>query len=169
MKTDEPGYTKDMKIRKNYLLSGILIFLVGIVVIFPIESRDSIVVEGLGFTYSTTTVGVLIVLYGLLTSDFLRGLLLILLCIVMSVLFTALVEDDGWGREIVIFWLGVPSGAISGALFLITNRLFIRNKPNRIMLYVIRGCVLIAIYAIVVSIMRWGGDVLFHLEQYYNR
>jgi len=87
----------------------------------------------------------------------------------MSVLFTALVEDDGWGREIVIFWLGVPSGAISGALFLITNRLFIKNKPNSIMLYVIRGCVLIAIYAIVVSIMRWGGDVLFHLEQYYNR
>ncbi|NDV66686.1 hypothetical protein [Bacteroides sp. 224] len=154
-----------MEKKKTCIIVGIVTFFIGCLIVYPIESRDTVTIEELKYTFSTLITGILIALYGLLGSNILKCLLFLFFWISMSMLFVYLWEDDGWGRGIVVFWLGLPSGAISGILFLIINHFFLRKKSKSKMRYVKQVGTLIVIYLIVVLIMKWGGDVLFYLQQ----
>ncbi|NDV59670.1 hypothetical protein [Bacteroides sp. 519] len=152
-----------MEIKKISLIVGIVIFLIGSLIVYPIESRDIITIEELKYTFSTLITGTLIALYGLLGSNILKGLLFLFFWILISMLFIYLWEGDGWGRGIVVFWLGLPSGVISGTLFLIINHFFFRKKSKSKIQYIKQVATLIVIYVIVVLIMKWGGDILFYM------
>jgi hypothetical protein len=142
-----------------YLKIGLLIFLTGAFVVFPLEEKNYL--DELQCTFLTLIIGTLIALYGFLGSNFLKGLLFIFFCVSVSMLFLTISLNDSWGKNIMIFWLGVPSGAITAIIFIILNHFYFIKKDLK---QISKGLFLIVIYTIIVSIMRWGGDILFYLE-----
>lgn len=81
----------------------------------------------------------------------------------LSVLFWYVYLNQEWGNQIVMFWNGVPSGLISGILFLLINKYILLRKPRKNLL-VIQIIVFILLLVTTMFLIDKGGDILFYIS-----
>ncbi|AWG26040.1 hypothetical protein [Flavobacterium kingsejongi] len=121
-----------MKDRKQYILIGALIFIVGIIAMFPLEVlMNSNNIGKLTLSFSGLSIGLLVLLYGFMGRSFLKAVGIILAGVLISMLFWYVYENGEWGDSIIIFWVGVPAGILGSILFLIVNHYFLCGKNNK--------------------------------------
>lgn len=148
---------------KNKLaaIAGTLLLIIGIVALFPLDVLMNDNVPGkVLFSFSGILAGILLLLHGIFNSGFLKSLAIIIACIFLSVLFWYLYYGGKWGEEIVMFWAGIPSGVISGTLFLVINKFFISKRTGN--LIVAQVFALLSLLIIVNFLFHKGGDILYY-------
>ena len=116
---------------KNKIITaiGVLILTIGIIALFPLEITMNEDVPGkIIFSFSGILLGILLILYGFFKSNFLKAVAIVVASVFLSILFWYLYYGGKWGDQIVMFWVGVPSGILSGVLFLISKKYLLPGK-----------------------------------------
>ncbi|MBB6240494.1 membrane-associated HD superfamily phosphohydrolase [Pedobacter sp. AK013] len=147
-----------MEIKKKSLWIGIALILIAAGVIFPIEKTGFL--EDLMYTFSTLIIGLLVIIYAISGGNFFKVIGFLLGSILMSMLLWFLVERGKWGSSIAVVWGGIPSGLISGILFLISNH-FLRLREKKQYKYIKQVLLYFLILLIVSVLFRYGGDWYF--------
>ncbi|WP_316826779.1 hypothetical protein [Pedobacter miscanthi] len=151
-----------MEIKKTSLLVGLAISLIAVGVIFPIERKDFL--DELVYTPFTLLIGLSIIIYAISEGNLLKVLGFLLGSILISIFFWFLFERDGWWASIPIVYGGIPSGFISGILFLIGSYYLKLNKKKKYR-YVKQLLFYFLILLIVSVFFKYGGDWYYYLFQ----
>ena len=80
--------------------------------------------------------------------------------ILMSMLLWLLIERGKWGSSIAVVWGGIPSGLISGILFL-TGNYFLRLNEKKQYKHIKQVLLYFLILLMVSVLFRYGGDWYF--------
>ncbi|KRT13151.1 hypothetical protein ASU31_26050 [Pedobacter ginsenosidimutans] len=151
-----------MEVKKKSLWVGIALSLIAVGVIFPIEKTDFL--DDLVYTFSTLLIGLLIIIYAISGANFLKVIGFLLGSILISMLFWFLFERGGWGASIAVIWGGIPSGLISGILFLIGNY-YLKLGEKKEYKYLKQLLLYFFILLIVSVLFRYGGDWYYDVFQ----
>ena len=158
--------TKTVNKRKVTLISGIIVLLLTVCVIFPIESSKTSFLEELGYTFLTLIIALLLIMIGLLGKSFFKGLLFLILSSLIGFIFFYFAYPLVPHAFFVAFWLGIPSGIITALIFLILNFYFLKHvKKGRILKQTI---IYLLILFLVSVLFGYGGDWYFEITQYFK-
>lgn len=145
---------------KLFIIIGALLLIIGFIALFPLDVLMNDDVPGkIIFSFSGILLGLLLLLYGLFKAEFLKSIAIILAGVFLSILFWYVFLGGEWGDTIVISWVGVPSGLISGVLFLIINK-YILSKSNKNSMPA-KGLLFVVLLAITNFIFYKGGDLFY--------
>jgi len=144
-----------MEVKKKSLWIGIALSLVAVGIIFPIEKTDFL--DDLIYAPSILVIGLAIIIYAISKGNFLKVMGLLLGSILISMLFWLLVEQGGWGTSIAVIYGGIPSGIISGILFLITNY-SLKLSEKKEYKFLKQSILYLLILLTVSMLFRYGGD-----------
>ncbi len=144
-----------MEVKKKSLWIGIALSLVALGIIFPIEKTDFL--DDLIYAPSILVIGLAIIIYAISKGNFLKVMGLLLGSILISMLFWLLVEQGGWGTSIAVIYGGIPSGIISGILFLITNY-YLKLSEKKEYKFLKQSILYLLILLTVSMLFRYGGD-----------
>jgi len=155
-----------MNVRKWFLIASGAMLIISLCVIFPIEKKSEFVGD-LVYTFITLGIAIFLGMYGLMGKKIINGLFLILSSIVISfVCWYIVFYNDFWGIVPAIYG-GIPSGIISGLLFLIVDYKWIEGE-DILRLFFKRLIVYSIILLIVSVIAAKGGDWMFNISQYFK-
>jgi len=158
--------TKTFNKRKVSLIAGIVVLLLSLCVIFPIESSKTIVLEGLGYTFLTLAIAMLLIMIGLLGKFFCKSLLFLILSSFIGFTFFYFAYPLVPYSSLVAFWLGIPSGVITALIFLIFNFYFLTDVKNPRFL---KKVVVYPLILFIVSVLfGYGGDWYSEIMQYFK-
>ena len=144
-----------MEVKKKSLWIGIALSLVAVGIIFPIEKTDFL--DDLIYAPSILVIGLAIIIYAISKGNFLKVMGLLVGSILISMLFWLLVEQGGWGTSIAVIYRGIPSGIISGILFLITNY-YLKLSEKKEYKFLKQSILYLLILLTVSMLFRYGGD-----------
>jgi len=145
-----------MEVKNKSLWIGIALSLVAVGIIFPIEKTDFL--DDLIYAPSILVIGLAIIIYAISKGNFLKVMGLLLGSILISMLlFWLLVEEGGWGTSIAVIYGGIPSGIISGILFLITNY-YLKLSEKKEYKFLKQSILYLLILLTVSMLFRHGGD-----------
>lgn len=144
-----------MEVKKKSLWIGIALSLVAVGIIFPIEKTDFL--DDLIYAPSILVIGLAIIIYAISKGNFLKVMGLLVGSILISMLFWLLVEQGGWGTSIAVIYGGIPSGIISGILFLITNY-YLKLSEKKEYKFPKQSILYLLILLTVSMLFRYGGD-----------
>lgn len=159
-----------MKARKNFLVIGIVILLFSGCVIFPIESSKTDFIMGLGYTYLTAVVGVLITMYGLMGKHFFKGMLAIISsaifsCLVCIAYFEIFAPEVSFFSTIIATWIAIPVGIVAAVVFLFVDYKFLADE-NKYKLFFKRLFCYLLILAVLAILFFKGGDWITDLTEF---
>jgi hypothetical protein len=144
-----------MEVKKMSLWVGIALIIIAFGVVFPIEKTDFL--DDLVYTFSTLLIGLLVIIYAISGANFLKAIGFLLGSILISMLFWFLFERSGWGASIAIIWGGIPSGLVSGILFLISNYYLKLGKKKEYKCF--KQLLIYFFILLMVSVLfKYGGD-----------
>lgn len=156
---------EEIKNRKPYLVVSAITLLISLCVVFPFESNRSSFIEDLGFTFLTLGIAMLLGMYGLMGKYFFKGLLVLLCSAFFGFIAWFFLYPSEWFSVLVAFWAGIPSGIISGLIFILVNFALIRDE-NRYNLFFKRLISYLLILGIVSILFHKGGDWMFEISEY---
>ena len=156
-----------MQSKKWLLMSSASILLISLCVIFPIEKSKSAFLSTYIYTYLTLGVAMLLGMYSLMGNHFFKGLLFLVCSTGFSFCGWYLVfYNDFWGIVPAIYG-GIPSGLVTGLLFLIVDGKFLRDKYKNSRL--IKRVIIYLLILLLVSVLfEKGGDWAFELSEYFK-
>jgi len=155
-----------MNVRKWFLIASGAMLIISLCVIFPLEKKSEFIGD-LVYTFITLGIAILLGMYGLMGKKIINGLLLILSSIVISfVCWYIVFNNDFWGIVPAIYG-GIPSGIVTGLLFLIVDYKWIEGE-DRFRLFFKRLISYSIILLIVSVIAAKGGDWMFNISQYFK-
>lgn len=144
---------------KLFIALGALVLIIGIIALFPLDVLMNDDVPGkIIFSFSGILLGLLLLLYGFFAAKFFKSVAIIVASVFLSVLFWNVYFGGEWGDKIVMFWVGVPSGIISGVLFLIINKYRLSAKS-----IVTQAVTFLVLIALVNFLFYKGGDIWYYI------
>jgi len=152
----------NMEIKRTGLCIGIVLSLIAVGVIFPLEKTDFL--DDLVYTPSILIIGLSIVIYSISEGNFLKVMGFLLGSILISILFWSLIEQGTWGASIAVIFGGIPSGFISGILFLIANY-YLKLSEKKEYKYLKQSLIYFLILLTVSVLFRYGGDWYYDVFQ----
>ncbi|MET4083015.1 hypothetical protein ABIB40_002982 [Pedobacter sp. UYP30] len=159
-----------MKIKKYYLIAGLIILLISALVIFPIESAKTDFIMGLGYTYLTAIIGVLVTMYGLMGNKFFKGLLFVFCSAIFSFFiciffFVVIAPDVNFFSTIIATWIAIPIGILAAVIFLFVNYRFIADE-NKYKLFFKRLICYLLILAVLGVLFFKGSDWISSVSEF---
>ncbi|MGQ7853677.1 hypothetical protein ACUN24_05465 [Pedobacter sp. WC2501] len=111
------------------------------------------------------SLGTFLLFYQVSKSKILRGLIFILFSVFFCVSLWTICEGSSWGSEFVVIGAGVPSGLISGVLFLISNYYYFKLDEKK-EYKVLKQSIFYFLILLTVSVLfRYGGDWYYGVFQ----
>jgi membrane protein YdbS with pleckstrin-like domain len=149
-----------MSNKNKYLITGSVLFFIGVL----FEIYFEFFYPSVGYIIKIAfrlilSLGTFLLFYQVSKSKFLKGLFFILFSVFFCVSLWTIYEGGSWGNEFVVIGAGVPSGLISGVLFLISNYYFKLNEKKESK-YVKQVLLYFFILLFVSVLFKYGGDVL---------
>lgn len=164
--------SKYSKPRKVILLTGIVVCLITLLVVFPIEYAAASYINDFKWTYPGLAFSIFFILYGFRGRHFMKYLLFVFGSMLVSGICWYLYSfHDSW-VEVMVILAGLPSGLVTALLFFVLRYfIFFRNKElpvekaqkNKMFL---KQLVLYFVLLLIVSILFLkGGDWWFEIFQ----
>lgn len=114
---------------KIYKIAGTILTIIGFALLFPLD----VLVNGGSIVKITLSLaglvgGIFLILFGIYGVKFLQRALFILFSTAFSMLLQYVFYRDEWGSQLVIFWVGLPCGLLSGVFFLIADHCYFSKQ-----------------------------------------
>lgn len=174
---------REIKLNKPILITGIVILIISVCVIFPLEYRNASFVTDLKFTYFTLAMTMFAIMYSLMGKYFYKGLLFLFCSCIFSIICwfiffpdSELTKNNSKFFEITLailsffenfakLYMGTVTGVIAGLLFLIVNARLLKDE-NRYQLFFKRLISYLVILGVVCLLFAKGSDWIFEISQY---
>lgn len=149
--------------RRNYLISGTVLFLLGIVFAFPVDKlMNSGSLIRFAATCSFLGIGLLTLLYGIMGKRAIKAILLVILSTFLGYISWYYYTGAGWLSSTIAFWTGVPIGILSALLYLILDRYFLSKRQQKIIL--LKQIALYLVLFLTLSLLAAkGSDWIYHI------
>jgi len=176
---------REININKPVLITGIVILIISVAIIWPIEYRTASFVSDLKFTFSGLALATFTLMYSFMGKHFFKGLLFLLFSIFCGIgswfllfPFPEIAKPTSKTLELFVLiismfanfssiFMGTVTGVVSGLIFLIVNFWFLKDG-NRYKLFVKRLLIYLSILVVVSFLFNKGGDWIFDLTEYFK-
>jgi hypothetical protein len=143
-------------LRKAFLIGGAITLLISTCVIYPMERSRANYLDEYRNTFLTLAIALLLLMPGLMGKQVFKGLLFLATSSLIAVAFFYVAYPLVPFTFFIAILLGIPSGIITGLIFMIINFCFFgkieTNKlPKQIVVYLI-------ILLVVSVLFGYGGD-----------
>lgn len=143
-------------VRKAFLLGGTITLLISTCAIFPLERSRANYLEEFQNTFITLAIALLLLMAGLMGKKVFKGLLFLGVSTLIAVAFFYVAYPLVPFTLFVAVILGIPSGIITGLIFMVINYYFFRDiKTYKLFKQIIFYLIILSVVSV---LFGYGGD-----------